>query len=148
MAAVPPICDFGWKAVDFELEGIDGKRYGLEEVRGSKGTLVMFICNHCPYVRSVIDRIVRDVKALQAEGILGGWLWLAAGAALLALRPFGTRRAFLELAIFTVLVPVVPLIVPVPVMLLGVFVCFVQTLVFCLLSIIYIALAIEHAEEH
>jgi len=51
-------------------------------------------------------------------------------------------------AIFTVLVPMVPLIVPVPVMLLGVFVCFVQTLVFCLLSIIYISLAIEHAEEH
>lgn len=51
-------------------------------------------------------------------------------------------------AIFTVLVPLVPLIVPVPVMLLGVFVCFVQTLVFCLLSIIYISLAIEHAEEH
>lgn len=51
-------------------------------------------------------------------------------------------------AIFTVLVPLVPVFVPVPVMILGVFVCFVQTLVFCLLSIIYIALAIEHAEEH
>lgn len=51
-------------------------------------------------------------------------------------------------AIFTVLVPLVPVIVPLPVMLLGVFVCFVQTLVFCLLSIIYIATAIEHAEEH
>lgn len=51
-------------------------------------------------------------------------------------------------AIFTVLVPILPMVVPVPVMLLGVFVCFVQTLVFCLLSIIYISLAIEHAEEH
>ena len=50
--------------------------------------------------------------------------------------------------IFTVLVPLVPFVVPVPVMLLGVFVCVVQTLVFCLLSIIYIATAIEHAEEH
>jgi F-type H+-transporting ATPase subunit a len=50
--------------------------------------------------------------------------------------------------IFTVLVPLVPLVVPVPVMLLGVFVCFVQALVFCLLSIIYISQAIEHAEEH
>jgi F-type H+-transporting ATPase subunit a len=51
-------------------------------------------------------------------------------------------------AIFTVIVPMVPVLVPVPVMLLGVFVCFVQTLVFCLLSVIYISLAIEHAEEH
>lgn len=69
MAAVPPLCDFGWKAVDFALEGTDGKTYRLEDVRGPKGTLVMFICNHCPYVRSVIDRIVRDVEALKAEGI-------------------------------------------------------------------------------
>ncbi len=51
-------------------------------------------------------------------------------------------------AIFTVIVPMVPFLVPIPVMLLGVFVCFVQTLVFCLLSVIYISLAIEHAEEH
>lgn len=69
MAAVPPLCDFGWKAVDFALEGTDGKTYRLEDIRGPKGTLVMFICNHCPYVRSVIDRIVRDVEALKAEGI-------------------------------------------------------------------------------
>ncbi len=69
MAAVPPICDFGWKAVDFELEGVDGKTYRLQDVRGANGTLVMFICNHCPYVRSVIDRIVRDVNDLMAEGI-------------------------------------------------------------------------------
>ena len=51
-------------------------------------------------------------------------------------------------AIFTALVPLVPIVIPVPAMLLGVFVCFVQTFVFCLLSIIYISLAIEHAEEH
>ncbi len=69
MAAVPPICDFGWKAVDFELEGVDGKTYSLQDIRGANGTLVMFICNHCPYVRSVIDRIVRDVNDLMAEGI-------------------------------------------------------------------------------
>ncbi len=69
MAAVPPICDFGWKAVDFELEGVDGKTYSLQDIRGANGTLVMFICNHCPYVRSVIDRIVRDVNELMAEGI-------------------------------------------------------------------------------
>ncbi len=69
MAAQTPICDFGWKAPDFNLEGIDGRRYGLDDVRGAKGTLVMFICNHCPYVRAVIDRIVRDAAALEDEGI-------------------------------------------------------------------------------
>ena len=69
MAAVPPICDFGWKAVDFELEGIDGKSYGLQDIRGPKGTLIMFICNHCPYVRSIVDRIVRDAEDLKSDGI-------------------------------------------------------------------------------
>ena len=69
MAAVPPICEFGWQAVDFELEGIDGEIYTLERVRGPGGTLVMFICNHCPYVRSVIGRIVRDVEDFKALGV-------------------------------------------------------------------------------
>jgi peroxiredoxin len=64
-----PICDFGWKAVDFDLPGTDGKRYTLESVRGPNGLLVMFICNHCPYVKAVIQRIVRDTKALQPEGV-------------------------------------------------------------------------------
>ena len=65
----PPICDFGWKATDFDLEGVDGRRYSLADARGPKGTLVMFICNHCPYVQSVIDRIIRDVAELQEKGI-------------------------------------------------------------------------------
>lgn len=69
MAVSTPICDFGWKAVDFRLKGIDGREYMLADVRGPRGTLVMFICNHCPYVRAVIDRLVRDVKELQAMGI-------------------------------------------------------------------------------
>jgi peroxiredoxin len=69
MAAETPICEFGWKAPDFHLEGIDGRSYALGDVRGAKGTLVMFICNHCPYVRSVIDRIVRDVADLKEAGI-------------------------------------------------------------------------------
>jgi len=69
MAATTPICDFGLKAVDFELEGIDGRSYRLEDVRGPNGTLVMFICNHCPYVKSVVSRIVRDVGDLQELGI-------------------------------------------------------------------------------
>ncbi len=69
MAAVPPLCDFGWKAIDFDLLGIDGERYSLADVRGSKGTLVMFICNHCPYVRSIAERIARDTRDLAAVGI-------------------------------------------------------------------------------
>ncbi len=64
-----PICDFGWKAPDFSLVGVDGKTYTLEDVRGPKGTLVMFICNHCPYVKAVFKRIVRDAKGLQEHGI-------------------------------------------------------------------------------
>ncbi|MDA1133085.1 MAG: thioredoxin family protein [Proteobacteria bacterium] len=64
-----PICDFGWKAVDFDLEGVDGRRYSLADVRGSHGTLVIFMCNHCPYVKAVIDRIIRDVRALKPHGI-------------------------------------------------------------------------------
>lgn len=64
-----PLCDFGWKAPDFGLLGIDGRTYRLADVRGLRGTLVMFICNHCPYVRAVIDRLVRDVRELQTLGI-------------------------------------------------------------------------------
>lgn len=69
MAAVPPICDFGWKALDFSLPGTDGKTYSLADVTGPNGVVVMFICNHCPYVRSVIDRIVADMTELKADGI-------------------------------------------------------------------------------
>jgi len=69
MAATPPICDFGWHAPAFELPATDGKRYSLEDLRGPKGTLIIFMCNHCPYVIAVIDRIARDAKALEAMGI-------------------------------------------------------------------------------
>lgn len=69
MAAQTPVCDFGWKAVDFELEGIDGQTYTLERVRGPNGTLVMFICNHCPYVKAIIGRTVQEVHALREHGI-------------------------------------------------------------------------------
>jgi len=69
MAAQTPVCDFGWKAPDFSLQGIDGRRWSLADVRGSRGTLVMFICNHCPYVKAVIDRLVRDVAELAEHGI-------------------------------------------------------------------------------
>ena len=69
VALETPICDFGWKAVDFDLPGVDGKRHTLADVRGARGTLIVFICNHCPYVRAIADRLVADVKALQDEGI-------------------------------------------------------------------------------
>ena len=64
-----PICDFGWKAVDFDLPGTDGKRYRLTDVRGENGLLVMFICNHCPFVKAVRERIVRDCLELRQHGI-------------------------------------------------------------------------------
>ncbi len=69
MAATPPVCDFGWKAPDFTLPATDGKTYSLGDIAGPKGTLVMFICNHCPYVKAVLDRIVRDARDLAPLGI-------------------------------------------------------------------------------
>jgi peroxiredoxin len=64
-----PICNFGEPARPFDLPGTDGKRYTLDDVRGRNGTLVMFICNHCPYVKAVLDRIIRDAKDLKEHGI-------------------------------------------------------------------------------
>jgi peroxiredoxin len=64
-----PVCDFGWPAPDFNLPGVDGRRYSLKDVAGPNGLLVMFICNHCPYVKAVIHRIVRDVSDLKAQGV-------------------------------------------------------------------------------
>ncbi len=67
--ATPPLCEFGWQAPAFSLPGTDGKVHTLKDVSGANGTLIAFICNHCPYVRSVIDRIVRDGAALMDHGI-------------------------------------------------------------------------------
>ena len=64
-----PICDFGHPAVDFSLKATDGKTYSLGDIRGPKGTLVMFICNHCPYVKAVIDRLAADCRTLKERGI-------------------------------------------------------------------------------
>jgi peroxiredoxin len=69
VAEQTPVCNFGWKAPSFTLPGVDGKSYSLDDLRGPNGTLVMFICNHCPYVKAVIDRIVRDVNELRPLGI-------------------------------------------------------------------------------
>jgi len=63
------ICAFGWRARDFALKGVDGKIHSLADVRGPKGTLIAFICNHCPYVRAVIELFVAEAKALREIGI-------------------------------------------------------------------------------
>ena len=64
-----PICDFGQKAHDFKLKSTEGKILSLADVKGEKGTLVMFICNHCPYVKAVTKDIVEDCKKLKEIGI-------------------------------------------------------------------------------
>ena len=69
MAANPPTCDFGWKASEFALPSTEGNELELQQISGPNGTLIMFICNHCPYVVSVIDRIVNDSKAIQELGV-------------------------------------------------------------------------------
>lgn len=69
MAETASLCDFGWKAPTFRLPATDGKDYTLDDVRGPKGALVLFICNHCPYVKAVLDQIVRDARELRALGI-------------------------------------------------------------------------------
>ena len=69
VALNPPVCNFGLQAVDFDLPGTDGRRHTLADCRGPNGLLVMFICNHCPFVKAVIDRIVRDCHELAALGV-------------------------------------------------------------------------------
>ena len=69
MALNPPVCEFGWRAADFELTDTGGSRQTLSTLRGANGLLLMFICNHCPYVKAIIDRICRDARELQGLGI-------------------------------------------------------------------------------
>ena len=64
-----PICDFGQKAHDFKLKSTDDKIISLNDVKGENGTLIMFICNHCPYVLAVIKNVVEDCKDLENDGI-------------------------------------------------------------------------------
>ena len=64
-----PICNFGEKAKDFNLLSTENKKVSLDNIRGENGTLVMFICNHCPYVKAVIKDIVQDAKFLESIGV-------------------------------------------------------------------------------
>ena len=64
-----PVCEFGLAAHDFSLPGVDGKTWTLQDCKGERGLLVMFICNHCPYVKAVRERIVRDTRELLEHGI-------------------------------------------------------------------------------
>lgn len=70
MVSMPtPVCDFGARAIDFNLPGVDGKNHSLASATGPNGLLVMFICNHCPYVKSALPRIIRDTRELATLGI-------------------------------------------------------------------------------
>jgi peroxiredoxin len=69
MATPAAQSELGRKAIDFDLQGVDGRRYRLADVSGPNGTIVMFICNHCPYVKAAIGRVVEDVRELQKLGI-------------------------------------------------------------------------------
>ncbi len=69
MAVETPVCDFGQPAIDFSLPGVDGRNWTLADCAGEKGLLVMFICNHCPYVKAVRERLIRDAKELKALGV-------------------------------------------------------------------------------
>lgn len=70
MAALetPPVT-IGWKAKDFKLKGTDGKTYSLSDAKGPKGLVVMFICNHCPFVQAIAGKLARDMRELQSLGI-------------------------------------------------------------------------------
>ncbi|MFZ1427277.1 MAG: thioredoxin family protein [Geminicoccaceae bacterium] len=69
MAATPPICSFGTPAPDFALPATDGRHYRLADLKGANGTVIVFMCNHCPYVKAVIDRLIRDAQELATLGV-------------------------------------------------------------------------------
>ena len=64
-----PVCDFGKKAEDFKLKSIDNKLISLNDIVGEKATLIMFICNHCPYVKAVITDLAKDCNDLKDDGV-------------------------------------------------------------------------------
>ena len=70
MAVSPPVCDFGWKAADFHLPDTVGNRWSPGTLRGPKGLLLVFICNHCPFVKSVTGKLVAEARDLAGLGIV------------------------------------------------------------------------------
>jgi peroxiredoxin len=64
-----PICDFGWPAPEFSLADPEQKIWSLEDCRGSRATLVMFLSNHCPFVKAALPRLIRDLERLKSEGV-------------------------------------------------------------------------------
>ncbi len=60
-----PVCQFGWQAPDFDLPGTDGHHHSLQSCMGENGLLVMFLCNHCPYVKAILPRLLRDCRELR-----------------------------------------------------------------------------------
>ena len=64
-----PVCDFGKKAKDFKLRSIDNKIISLDDIRGDKATLIMFICNHCPYVKAIIKDLSKECEELRKDGV-------------------------------------------------------------------------------
>ena len=69
MAATATVCAFDAPAPDFELPATDGRRYRRDDLAGPNGLLVMFICNHCPYVKAALDKLVRDAGELKGHGV-------------------------------------------------------------------------------
>ena len=69
MAITTPVCNFGEKSQDFKLKSTDGQLVSLNDIKGKNGYLIMFICNHCPYVQAIINFLVDDVKYLESIGI-------------------------------------------------------------------------------
>jgi len=69
VALTTPVCEFNQPAHDFRLQDTEGKWWTLEDCRGPKGLLVMFICNHCPYVQAILPRLVHETRILKREGI-------------------------------------------------------------------------------
>jgi thiol-disulfide isomerase/thioredoxin len=69
MAAEAPAAEIGWPAAEFVLPGTDGRRHSLRELAGTRGTVVAFICNHCPYVKAILPRLIRDARDLADLGV-------------------------------------------------------------------------------
>ena len=70
-----PICDFGKKAEDFKLKSINNELVSLENIKGTNGTLIMFICNHCPYVKAIIKDLVEDCKKLKSFSFANNFIF-------------------------------------------------------------------------